>query len=52
MSKPDSMPVPEAERPSQDKRSRNDESAQQQPLSGSKKTKKKNHTSHLNPEGS
>ncbi|WP_236347386.1 small acid-soluble spore protein P [Paenibacillus plantiphilus] len=45
-----SVPVPN---PDQDrKKARNDRGGLQEPLSGSKKTKQHNHTSHNNPQGS
>ncbi|WP_336776743.1 small acid-soluble spore protein P [Paenibacillus sp. MMO-58] len=50
MSKPDSYPVPEAQE--NGGRQRQSQSRQQEPLSGSKKVKQKNHVRHNNPEGS
>ncbi|CAM4369225.1 small acid-soluble spore protein P [Paenibacillus alkaliterrae] len=50
MSKPDSYPVPESI-PHNEKKNRFNGSRQQEPLSGSKKTKQRNHVSHLNREG-
>ncbi|WP_054025855.1 small acid-soluble spore protein P [Bacillus sp. FJAT-28004] len=49
MSKPDSFPVPDSN--PQNNRKRNDGGGQQEPLSGSKKTKQSNHVSHNNPQG-
>ncbi|MEV5026401.1 small acid-soluble spore protein P [Paenibacillus sp. LPE1-1-1.1] len=49
MTKPDSVPVPE--NPQNIKQQRNGGGGQQEPLSGSKKTKQSNHVSHNNPEG-
>ncbi|TCM89679.1 small acid-soluble spore protein P (minor) [Paenibacillus sp. BK033] len=50
MSKPDSYPVQEGqENGGRQQRSRGQ---QQQPLSGSKKVKQRNHVRHNNPEGS
>lgn len=50
MGKPDSIPVPESV-PHNEKARREPAGTQQQPLSGSKKTKQRNHVSHNNPEG-
>jgi small acid-soluble spore protein P (minor) len=51
MSKPDSIPVPDSN--SQSSRSKqNNGGGQQEPLSGSKKTKQRNHVDHNNPQGS
>lgn len=49
MSKPDSYPVPEAQE--NEGRQRRSRGQQQEPLSGSKKVKQRNHVSHNNPEG-
>ncbi|WP_169090250.1 small acid-soluble spore protein P [Paenibacillus sp. PL91] len=49
MSKPESIPVPDSN-PQQNKANR-DNGGQQEPLSGSKKTKQHNHVSHNNPQG-
>ncbi|WP_424769065.1 small acid-soluble spore protein P [Paenibacillus sp. sgz302251] len=49
MSKQDSVPVPESN-PEKGRQNR-DGRGQQKPLSGSKKTKQRNHVSHHNPEG-
>lgn len=51
MSKPKSMPVPDQDSNSGNKDRREHNSAQQEPLSGSKKTKQKNHVDHHNPQG-
>ncbi|WP_337102446.1 small acid-soluble spore protein P [Paenibacillus sp. YIM B09110] len=48
MSKPDSVPVPEANTQQQKQRSGG---GLQAPNSGSKKTKQHNHVSHNNPQG-
>ncbi|RXZ78480.1 small acid-soluble spore protein P [Paenibacillaceae bacterium] len=48
MSKPDSQPVPQAEESQQTQRNN---TQQQEPNSGSKKTKQANHTRHNNGEG-
>ncbi|OZB89995.1 small acid-soluble spore protein P [Paenibacillus sp. XY044] len=51
MSKPNAVPVPEAQE--QEPRNRDRErSGMQEPLSGSKKVKNRNHVGHLNREGS
>lgn len=50
MSKPKSIPVPEAEQ-AERHHVRDNGTPQQEPLSGSKKTKMQNHVSHRNPEG-
>lgn len=52
MSKPKSIPVPEAQA-LEGKRHHagNDRGSLQQPLEGSKKVKNKNHVDHHNPEG-
>ncbi|MHA7967613.1 small acid-soluble spore protein P [Paenibacillus sp. CAU 1782] len=50
MSKPKSIPVPESV-PGGDGGHRERNGANQKPLSGSKKTKQKNHVDHNNPEG-
>ncbi|NIK79810.1 small acid-soluble spore protein P (minor) [Paenibacillus castaneae] len=50
MSKPDSVPVPEGN-PQNSKQKRDRGGGQQEPLSGSKKTKQRNHVSHHNTEG-
>jgi len=50
MSKPKSMPVPEADVQTNKSR-QNGGGGMQAPLSGSKKTKQRNHVSHNNPEG-
>lgn len=49
MSKPKSVPVPESTPDSSKQRHNN--GGQQEPLSGSKKTKQHNHVSHNNPQG-
>ncbi|ALS25702.1 small acid-soluble spore protein P [Paenibacillus cisolokensis] len=49
MSKPDSIPVPNPDE--QRARQHQEHNRPQQPMSGSKKTKQRNHTSHYNPEG-
>ncbi|OBZ15619.1 MULTISPECIES: small acid-soluble spore protein P [Bacillales] len=49
MSKPDSVPVPDSN--PQSNRSKQDNGGQQEPLSGSKKTKQRNHVDHHNPQG-
>ncbi|MBB3156022.1 small acid-soluble spore protein P (minor) [Paenibacillus endophyticus] len=49
MSKPDSVPVPEGN--PQHKKQKQSGGGQQEPLSGSKKTKQRNHVDHLNPQG-
>jgi small acid-soluble spore protein P (minor) len=51
LSKPDSIPVPESN-PNSGKSKQNSGGGQQAPLSGSKKTKQRNHVDHHNPEGS
>ncbi|MEK3784820.1 MULTISPECIES: small acid-soluble spore protein P [Paenibacillus] len=50
MSKPKAVPVPEAQ---DNKSRRNDDRSggMQEPLSGSKKVKNRNHVDHLNPQG-
>jgi len=50
MSKPKSVPVPEADVRRNNRNSDNG-SGMQEPLSGSKKTKMQNHTPHHNPQG-
>ena len=50
MVKPDSIPVPEGN-PDRGKQKDNRGGGQQEPMSGSKKTKQANHVSHNNPEG-
>jgi small acid-soluble spore protein P (minor) len=50
MSKPDNYPVPERNAEN-GRQKRNAEGGQQEPLSGSKKTKQRNHVDHNNPEG-
>ncbi|MDP4099247.1 small acid-soluble spore protein P [Paenibacillus sp. P96] len=50
MSKPKSIPVPEAQEPQHRDRDRG--RGIQEPLSGSKKVKNRNHVDHNNPEGS
>lgn len=50
MSKPKSIPVPEAQDNRQHRQSPK-RSSMQEPLSGSKKVKNQNHVDHLNPEG-
>ncbi|WP_342553640.1 small acid-soluble spore protein P [Paenibacillus sp. FSL R7-0652] len=50
MSKPKSIPVPEAQDNRQHRQS-SKHSSMQEPLSGSKKVKNQNHVDHLNPEG-
>ncbi|SFT27454.1 small acid-soluble spore protein P [Paenibacillus sp. BC26] len=49
MGKPKNVPVPNPYE--QNSKSRSSGSHQQEPLSGSKKTKQANHVSHHNPEG-
>lgn len=49
MGKPKSIPVPD--RDSQNRQRRDNNEGQQEPLSGSKKTKQHNHVSHNNPQG-
>ncbi|MCM3631545.1 small acid-soluble spore protein P [Paenibacillus glycanilyticus] len=49
MSKPQSYPVPEGQE--NGGRQRRSGGHQQEPLSGSKKVKQKNHVRHNNPEG-
>ncbi|UHA75280.1 small acid-soluble spore protein P [Paenibacillus sp. 481] len=44
------IPVPEADQPTRH-RAGNERGAVQEPLSGSKKVKSKNHVSHNNPQG-
>lgn len=51
MATPVSIPVPESN-PQKSKQNRDNDGGQQEPLSGSKKTKQHNHVSHNNPEGS
>ncbi|MDR0270173.1 small acid-soluble spore protein P [Paenibacillus sp.] len=52
MSKPKAIPVPEMQREEQRRNHRsNGENTMQEPLSGSKKVKNRNHVSHLNKEG-
>lgn len=50
MSKPKSVPVPESV-PHNERKRQDHDNGVQEPLSGSKKTKQKNHVSHNNPEG-
>ncbi|WP_168121325.1 small acid-soluble spore protein P [Paenibacillus sp. HB172176] len=50
MSKPKSMPVPESV-PHNERKRRDHDGGQQAPLSGSKKTKQRNHVDHHNTEG-
>ncbi|WP_017691324.1 small acid-soluble spore protein P [Paenibacillus sp. PAMC 26794] len=50
MSKPKTIPVPEAEASEQHRHS-SKRSSMQEPLSGSKKVKNQNHVDHLNPQG-
>lgn len=50
MSKPRAVPVPEAQEPER-QWSKERQPSQQEPLSGSKKTKQHNHVSHHNPQG-
>ncbi|MFB5679209.1 small acid-soluble spore protein P [Paenibacillus terreus] len=50
MSKPKSIPVPEAQETQH--RDRDHDRGMQEPLSGSKKVKNRNHVDHHNPEGS
>lgn len=50
MAKSKAFPVPESNQ--QRNRSKRDGGGQQEPLSGSKKTKQHNHVSHHNPDGS
>lgn len=49
MSKPKSIPVPEAQPNGERKKEHN--SSMQEPLSGSKKVKQANHVDHHNPQG-
>ncbi|OBR66728.1 spore protein [Paenibacillus oryzae] len=51
MSKPKSVPVPGNEPGGSDGGHRERNGANPKPLSGSKKTKQKNHVDHNNPEG-
>ncbi|SMG58549.1 small acid-soluble spore protein P [Paenibacillus aquistagni] len=52
MSKPRAVPVPEAEANGQQHHAGNDRGAAvQEPLSGSKKVKNRNHVDHNNPQG-
>ncbi|MGN7361032.1 small acid-soluble spore protein P [Paenibacillus sp. SAF-054] len=52
MSKPKAVPVPEAQRAEQRQHHpRHEENTMQEPLSGSKKVKNRNHVDHLNKEG-
>jgi len=51
MSKPDSYPNPDSVPHNEKNRSKDYGGGQQAPLSGSKKTKQRNHVSHNNPEG-
>ncbi|BFH65858.1 MULTISPECIES: small acid-soluble spore protein P [Paenibacillus] len=52
MSKPKAIPVPEMQRQEQSRNGgRDNENTMQEPLSGSKKVKNRNHVSHLNKEG-
>lgn len=52
MSKPKAIPVPEAQQDEQRRHRRDDdENTMQEPLSGSKKVKNRNHVDHLNKEG-
>ncbi|MEC0372188.1 small acid-soluble spore protein P [Paenibacillus chibensis] len=52
MSKPKAVPVAEAQRAEQRQHHRGNEgSTMQEPLSGSKKVKNRNHVDHLNKEG-
>lgn len=51
MSKPNSFPVPDSS-PQNGKSKQNNGGGQQEPLSGSKKTKQRNHVDHHNPQGS
>jgi small acid-soluble spore protein P (minor) len=50
MSKPDSYPNPDSV-PHNQKNSKDQGGGQQAPLSGSKKTKQRNHVDHHNPQG-
>lgn len=50
MSKPDSYPNPDSV-PHNQKNRKDHGGGQQAPLSGSKKTKQRNHVDHNNPEG-
>lgn len=50
MSKPNNYPNPAAV-PHNEKKRQDADAGIQEPLSGSKKVKSKNHVSHLNPEG-
>lgn len=50
MSKPRSVSVPESV-PDSRKQRQDHDGGQQEPLSGSKKTKQQNHVSHNNPQG-
>lgn len=49
MSKPKAVPVPEAQ--NSQRHHNRDTSAMQEPLSGSKKVKNRNHVDHLNKQG-
>lgn len=51
MSKPKAIPVPEAQH-NEGPKHRDDHDSMQEPLSGSKKVKNRNHVDHLNKEGS
>ncbi|MGN7457362.1 small acid-soluble spore protein P [Paenibacillus pasadenensis] len=51
MSKPDSIPVPNPDEDRKASRQGHDHGQPQQPLSGSKKVKNRNHVDHHNPEG-
>jgi small acid-soluble spore protein P (minor) len=51
MSKPKAIPVPEAQE-SGGRNEKREHSHVQEPLSGSKKVKNRNHVDHLNKEGS
>ncbi|RCW41181.1 small acid-soluble spore protein P [Paenibacillus prosopidis] len=50
MARQDSFPVPESN-PQRKKQNRDNDGSMKAPLSGSKKTKQRNHVSHNNPEG-
>ncbi|MHA0858267.1 small acid-soluble spore protein P [Paenibacillus sp. CMAA1364] len=51
MSKPKTTPVPEAQENQGARRHKDDSQANQEPLSGSKKVKNRNHVDHLNKQG-
>lgn len=51
VSKPKTIPAPGAQEPQRHHRKEDDSPAIQQPLSGSKKVKQRNHVDHLNKQG-